>query len=207
MLASFCLRLALGMAASLFLLPASQVSHRYYRTHFLTILGLSAASLVDLRSSGMLILGILGTAMLLAFRPREAESVTGPPAALVLADSFTSAALLGATLSAMLLGHLYLIAPSMSVTPLFRLLSAMFVASGLRLVYAGVEFGLSEKLLTTDDLLFLPVRWGIGLGGPLILGWMAWQATRIRSTQSATGILYVAVIFCFIGELMGLSLH
>jgi hypothetical protein len=30
---------------------------------------------------------------------------------------------------------------------------------------------------------------------------MAWQSARIRSTQSATGILYVVVIFCFLGEL------
>ena len=37
--------------------------------------------------------------------------------------------------------------------------------------------------------------------GVLVLGWMAWEAARIRSTQSATGILYVAVVFCFLGEL------
>jgi hypothetical protein len=30
---------------------------------------------------------------------------------------------------------------------------------------------------------------------------MAWQAAKIRSTQSATGILYVVVIFCIVGEL------
>ena len=35
----------------------------------------------------------------------------------------------------------------------------------------------------------------------LILGALAWQAAKIRSTQSATGILYVVVIFCFLGEL------
>src|SRR5439155_1443881 len=35
----------------------------------------------------------------------------------------------------------------------------------------------------------------------LALAWMAWQAARIRSTQSVTGILYVVVIFCFLGEL------
>jgi hypothetical protein len=37
---------------------------------------------------------------------------------------------------------------------------------------------------------------------PLVLVWMAWQSARIRSTQSATGILYVVVIFAFFGELM-----
>ena len=37
--------------------------------------------------------------------------------------------------------------------------------------------------------------------GPLALGWMAWETAKIRSTQSATGILYVVVILCFLGEL------
>ena len=38
---------------------------------------------------------------------------------------------------------------------------------------------------------------------PLALTWMAWQAARIRSTQSATGILYVVVLLSFLGELTG----
>jgi hypothetical protein len=41
----------------------------------------------------------------------------------------------------------------------------------------------------------------LGLIAPLVLGWMAWEAARIRSTQSATGILYVVVIVSFLGEL------
>ncbi len=50
-------------------------------------------------------------------------------------------------------------------------------------------------------VLWLGVRWVIGLVGPLVLGWMAWETARIRSTQSATGILYVVVILVFLGEL------
>ena len=46
------------------------------------------------------------------------------------------------------------------------------------------------------------MRWLLGLIAPLVLGWMAWETARIRSTQSATGILYVVVIVCFLGELM-----
>ena len=57
--------------------------------------------------------------------------------------------------------------------------------------------------LGNDELLWLPVRWLVGFVLPLILGWMAWHTARIRSTQSATGILYVVVIFCFLGELTG----
>ena len=47
------------------------------------------------------------------------------------------------------------------------------------------------------------MRWAVGFAGVLGLTWMAWRTARIRSTQSATGILYVVVIFCFLGELTG----
>jgi hypothetical protein len=55
--------------------------------------------------------------------------------------------------------------------------------------------------LSTDIALWLPVRWGVGFAAPLGLLGMAWKTVQIRSTQSATGILYVVVIFCFLGEL------
>jgi hypothetical protein len=124
----------------------------------------------------------------------------------LLVDELTSAALLGTAVTAMLLGHFYLIAPGMSLAPLMRLLTALFVATGLRMILAG--WGLwswtaSHSLVNWEDetVLWLPVRWGLGFGGPLVLGWMARSAAQIRSTQSATGILYVVVIFTFLGEL------
>ena len=42
-------------------------------------------------------------------------------------------------------------------------------------------------------------------GKPLVLGVMAWRCAtaRLRNTQSATGILYIVVVFCFLGELTG----
>jgi hypothetical protein len=117
-----------------------------------------------------------------------------------------SAALLGTAVTAMLLGHSYLIAPGMSLAPLMRLFIALFVATGLRMILAG--WGLwswtaGHSLVNWEDetVLWLPVRWGLGFGGPLVLGWMARSAAKIRSTQSATGILYVVVIFAFLGEL------
>ena len=78
---------------------------------------------------------------------------------------------------------------------------ALFVAIVLRMSVAIVDLAMGRHAATGDILLWLPVRWGLGFLGPLILGWMAWRCARIRSTQSATGILYVVVILCFIGEL------
>jgi hypothetical protein len=42
--------------------------------------------------------------------------------------------------------------------------------------------------------------------GPLVFGWLAYRTAKIRSTQSATGILYVVVILAFLGELTSLLL-
>jgi hypothetical protein len=124
----------------------------------------------------------------------------------VLLGEFTSAALLGTAITAMLLGHFYLIAPGMSLSPLLSMLTALFVATGLRIALAG--WGLwtwtgEHSLVNWEDetALWLPVRWGLGFGGPLVLVWMAQSTAKIRSTQSATGILYVVVILSFLGEL------
>src|SRR5262249_43463719 len=127
-------------------------------------------------------------------------------AAWLLADDLTSAALLGAATTAMLMGHSYLIAPAMSLVPLLRLLAALFACTLLRMAVAGAGLwfwtaGPATATLEGDTSLWLPLRWGLGFLGPLVLGWLAWETARIRSTQSATGILYVVVIFAFLGEL------
>jgi hypothetical protein len=124
----------------------------------------------------------------------------------LLADDFTSAALLGTATTAMLIGHSYLIAPAMSLTPLLRLLKAVFVCVLLRmgLAVAGLwHWTAGAGPVTLEITLWLIVRWGVGFVAPLGLGWMAWETAKIRSTQSATGILYIAVVFCFLGELTG----
>jgi hypothetical protein len=156
------------------------------------------------------IIGIANALWLIAIvELRAGAAIEGSPSLAyggVLLGELTSAALLGTAVTAMLLGHFFLIAPGMSLAPLMRLLTALFVATGLRMVLAG--WGLwswtaQHSLVNWEDetVLWLPVRWGLGFGGPLILGWMARSAAKIRSTQSATGILYVVVIFAFLGEL------
>jgi hypothetical protein len=244
MLAIFALRLATGMIASLLLLNPTQVNPRFYRTHFLTALGLTAVALVFLwdtkdawlvwvlaTAGGLSLLGsivwmlegapagrtlvvltglalaaALGLTRWAAIQHADAESAGMERNELgwLLADDYTSAALLGSATTAMLIGHSYLIAPAMSLTPLMRLLAALFASTLLRLVLAGVGLWYwtgQPSLVNLETALWLLPRWGLGFAGPLALGWMAWETARIRSTQSATGILYVVVIFCFLGEL------
>jgi hypothetical protein len=119
-----------------------------------------------------------------------------------------SGLLLGTTLAAMLLGHWYLNAPGMELAPLRRLLIAMSVAVALQGALCGVGLGLeaSQHALSTQDWLFILLRWSFGLVGVLILVVLTWKTLEIPNTQSATGILYVAVMGAFVGETMSLLL-
>jgi hypothetical protein len=237
MLAIFCLRLACGLVGALLLLAPAQVNPRFFRTHFLTALGVTAVATVFLREVADSALWVaLGSVLLLTFLGSVVWHVDGAPggrvliglslpflaAALILAgdqtrgkvdpwlvaDDLTSAALLGTATTAMLMGHSYLIAPAMSLTPLIRLLAALAASILLRIALAigGLWLwtaGPGTGTLEGEAMLWLLVRWTLGFVCPLALGWMAWETARIRSTQSATGILYVVVIFCFLGELTG----
>jgi hypothetical protein len=117
----------------------------------------------------------------------------------------TSGLVLGLTFASMLLGHWYLNAPGMELAPLRRLLIAAAVALGIQAIVSGI--GLACEFWSRDDvafdwLLFLALRWSFGIAGVLALLGMAWETLKIPNTQSATGILYVAVIGVFVGELM-----
>jgi hypothetical protein len=121
----------------------------------------------------------------------------------------TSGLVVGFVFAAMLLGHWYLNAPGMELAPLRRLLVAAAIAIGVHALVVGG--GLVAEISVRDSvtigwLLFVLLRWSFGLLGVLVLLWMAWRTLAVPNTQSATGILYVAVIGVFIGELTGLLL-
>jgi hypothetical protein len=236
MLAAFCVRLTLGLMASLVLLSPKQLHPRFFRTHCLTALGLLAVATFSAwpdapawkrtmlaAASGLALLGALSWTLdpppagrvlvvLIAASAALALWQADEPRPLALfAGSLTSAAFLGASLTAMLIGHSYLISPGMALTPLMRLLAALFVTVVLRAMVCGAGLwcwtAKGDSVILNDDVtLWLPVRWLAGLVAPLVFGWMAYAAARIRSTQSATGILYVVVVCGFLGELMSLLL-
>jgi hypothetical protein len=112
-------------------------------------------------------------------------------------------------MAAMLLGHWYLNTPTMQLAPLRRLVLLAGGASLLRAGVCGIGLGLliaSAGLPEHARQLFIALRWLGGLMGVLILAAMTWQTLKIPNTQSATGILYVAVIGTFLGELTSLLL-
>jgi hypothetical protein len=156
------------------------------------------------------IVALVGAWMLPFPNAAESSAETSSSLSVLLAwfDVPLAGLLLGFTITAMFLGHWYLNTPTMQLVPLQRLLIWMAVAIALRAILAGV--GLILEATTTDyftaagagtNILLVTLRWLWGILGVAGLTWMAWQTLKIPNTQSATGILYVAVIGVFLGEL------
>lgn len=121
------------------------------------------------------------------------------------------AALAGLALMDMLLGHAYLTASRMTIAPFRRLNLALAAALGARLVMAAAALTLAwrdppAELFWTRYGLQVGTRWLVGLLVPVVFVYMAHDCVRRRSTQSATGILYVAGVLIVIGELVALWL-
>lgn len=128
------------------------------------------------------------------------------------ASRAASGFVLGASLAAMLLGHHYLTAPTMSIDPLKRYVKCMGWGLAARgaLALAGLAIGLGAAptlgvgSASAGSWVFPMMRWGMGLVAPSIAVVLAWKTVQIRSTQSATGILYAAVTLLLLGELSSL---
>ncbi len=124
--------------------------------------------------------------------------------------------LTGGSLMTMLLGHAYLTSGSeMTQQPFLRLVRLLLVGLALRLALALLALppwwqmrgdADPQRGALTMAVLLLSARFLVGLAVPLIMTWMALQCVRIRSNQSATGILYVSSTMILIGEFVALSL-
>jgi protein NrfD len=115
----------------------------------------------------------------------------------------------GSVLLIMNLGHWYLVSRSLP----FRLLArgaALFAGLAIfRTVYLALSVathpgseGLHTLLSLERDALFFLFRVLWGIVGPLALSYFIWRTAEMKSNQAATGLLYVALVFVLIGELL-----
>jgi hypothetical protein len=133
----------------------------------------------------------------------EAIGTANSARVLWLLDPLTGGLVLGSTIAAMFLGHWYLNTPTMELAPLRKLILLMAIGIASRALVCGIGLALEWQAtgLNTSQLLLVGLRWTSGIAGAAALASMAWQTLKIPNTQSATGILYVAVIATFLGEL------
>lgn len=137
----------------------------------------------------------------------------GGPGWIYAAEALAAAGLLGAVIVAMILGHWYLVRPRLAVTHLVRfslvlagaiLARAVLCAGGLVIAGTASATGLGAMLVevTVHRGFFFWQRVFFGILAPAAFAYMVYETARIKSTQSATGILYIAVVFVLIGELL-----
>ncbi|MBI4487103.1 MAG: hypothetical protein HY655_13950 [Acidobacteria bacterium] len=139
---------------------------------------------------------------------------TGAMQALTIASFLSSAALLGGTCTAMILGHWYLVIPGLEVSHLQSIVKWHMASMVVRIVVVSAAIFLAiatwqpglgpsfRRYILSVDGIFFWQRVLFGLVGPAILSYLTWETAKIRSTQSATGILYVDLFTVVVGELL-----
>jgi protein NrfD len=135
--------------------------------------------------------------------------------ALTVASFLTSAAMLGGACTAMILGHWYLVIPSLQISHLQSIVKVHIASMAARVVVVGaaVWFAIAtwqpesgapsfRHYIMSVDGIFFWQRVLFGLAGPAVLSYLTWETAKIRSTQSATGILYVDLFTVVVGEVL-----
>jgi hypothetical protein len=119
-------------------------------------------------------------------------------------------AICGIVLMEMLLGHAYLTAAKMTIAPFRRMNLVLAAVMALRMFFALCGMLMEQRwpveLFWTREGFLIGTRWFVGLLVPSVFIYMTHDCIKRRSTQSATGILYVAAVLIFIGEMIALNL-
>lgn len=134
----------------------------------------------------------------------------GTGTALLLTFHLLSAALvLGTSMVAMSTGHWYLANAQLPFEILIRLCRLFVLAIGLKAVIVAIyAIGHFEEYWRLEDFykLVMGVRIVAGIFLAVALALMSLSCAKRHANQSATGILYVAVVFVLIGETISLYL-
>jgi hypothetical protein len=128
------------------------------------------------------------------------------------ASFVTGGLALGGVTLAMSLGHWYLVTPRLPEQPLNEMTLAVLGVIGLQVLLlainlvAPVRQAPASLSVATAQNPAIWLRIGVGLLLPAVLGFMAWQASRMRGMMSATGLLYLATGAVLAGEALACSL-
>jgi hypothetical protein len=129
---------------------------------------------------------------------------------------FMSMTLLGISNFSMILGHYYLVTPKLSEEPLIYSLFIFWICFFLKIISSvAVALTLGKPYLSEGSLLgdgymynwlFVSMRYLWGFVAPVVLSFFTFRLCKIRSLQSATGVLYIVEFFVIVGELISVYL-
>ena len=115
----------------------------------------------------------------------------------------------GSITFAMILGHYYLVVPRLSEKPLLKLHYIYWPFLLLKVLFFALHYydwGLEFSYQNLSDLIFVLMRSLWGYFAIAIVSIFSYKLSKMRSTQSATGVLYVMVFFMLVGEIISLYL-
>ena len=163
------------------------------------------------------VLGVACAAGVAALVAQAIDVSAGRPAtvqALTVASFLSSSVFLGGACTAMILGHWYLVIPSLPVDHLQAIVKLHIASMVVRIavVTSAVVFAIAtwqpglgpsfRHYIFSVSGIFFWQRVLFGLAGPVVLSYLTWETAKIRSTQSATGILYVDFFTVVVGEVL-----
>lgn len=156
-------------------------------------------------------LGVVMSAFLLSgIAATLAPLAASPAGRLGIATGIVlSALVLGPATVGMLLGHWYLVTPTLTNRPLLRsIVLLLFALVAQAVTYPLILSGLDAASGSFTHALavspVLSVLWGLGaVIMPLLAAGLALPTCRIRSFMSTTGLLYLAMIAIYPGQLVG----
>lgn len=154
--------------------------------------------------------GLAGLVSLFFLARLVAEPTWGLP--LVLASFVIGSLVVGFAGLGMTLGHWYLVTPRLPEKPLRELtgllfivmiVQALFLVPALLLPHDTVDTSVDKEITSN---IFFYLRVGFGLAFPGLLAWMAYDSAGVRANQSATGLLYIAMVLVICGEVVAKGL-
>ena len=185
----------------------TQFSYRMGATVSLKVAGEGATEDADADTGGCIAaaagVGLWCLARVALVAPRGAGD------AWTVAGALLGGLFFGAVLLTMNLGHWYLVSRSLPFRLLARGALLFEVLATLRTLLLAVAIvadpsrdGLAALVSLEREALFFLFRVTWGIVGPLALSYFIWKTADMRSNQAATGLLYVALVFVLIGELL-----
>ncbi len=150
--------------------------------------------------------GVLGVAFLAAMLAPPVWSYAG-----VFLALFAGTLAMGAVSTSMTWGHWYLTEGSLPARPMRELAWILIAAILLQALLLAVNAAVPERVApmpanpVEGGLLGNPLFWfraGVGIAFALALAVLALLTARIRSMQSATGLLYICMGAVFTGEVL-----
>lgn len=127
---------------------------------------------------------------------------------------FTLSIVTGGSLSAIVLGHWYLVTPKLSERPLILqarwLLGALVIQGMLYVVWATLGGGVGQdawEALSGPSALLVWLRGLITIAFPMVLVYMSLRTAQTRSMESATGLLYINLAAVMAGTIGAAALY